>query len=606
MAVLTAVSVLLTLVPAPEPVRAAIRYFSAGGETGDISEYTANSLGECFTSPDGASSQPQAVTEQHHSGNWSCKFDLPNPSVQYGVKLDRWRTNAATGNTTFQSVGQALYYSAWYYIRAGFTQDLWANNMQWRQDIFSFYPTLFVGFRARNNVLQAYVYHPGCTTGAGVPCVDFPGYIRVGADYYQQNPKLIPRNQWFQIEARYYRAQTNGRLTVWQDGVQIFELTASNFNTSGSQATNSNNFQFEVNNCEDSARTGDQLLYVDDVKITDYQVGTGGTPTPTPTPTPIPTPTPTPTPTALPKVSTLTDNFDDNSLDTAKWSATQNTGYPLSETNSQIQVSNTTTDSGGGWLISVNNYDATASNLTVQLVDGGNCTNTSLNTWVDTRLQIDNSNNVQVSCNQNTLKAAHRVGGTFTMIASMAYNPLTMKWIRLREGGGATFYEYSLDRTTWTTLASEPNPISLTVVKVQLAGNAWPGPAGTVKVDNVNTLPSDTTPPSVPTSFSATAVSSTQINLSWAASMDNVNTGYLFKTGGTNWTPISYTSTEALMANAWYPKSANTTINLTSSEACQSQLRARLHLLMDRNELKCGCRDSACTQSYWQIQSFKR
>jgi hypothetical protein len=28
------------------------------------------------------------------------------------------------------------------------------------------------------------------------------------------------------------------------------------------------------------------------------------------------------------------------------------------------------------------------------------------------------------------------------------------------------------------------------------------------------------------------------------------NTGYLFKTGGTNWTPITYTSTETLISNA--------------------------------------------------------
>jgi hypothetical protein len=34
------------------------------------------------------------------------------------------------------------------------------------------------------------------------------------------------------------------------------------------------------------------------------------------------------------------------------------------------------------------------------------------------------------------------------------------------------------------------------------------------------------------------------------------NTGYLFKTGGTAWTPISYTSAESLIANAWYPKTA--------------------------------------------------
>jgi hypothetical protein len=44
------------------------------------------------------------------------------------------------------------------------------------------------------------------------------------------------------------------------------------------------------------------------------------------------------------------------------------------------------------------------------------------------------------------------------------------------------------------------------------------------------------------------------------------NTGYLFKTGGTNWTPFSYTSTESLVAGAWYPKSATATLSLTSTE----------------------------------------
>src|SRR6202041_3751875 len=43
----------------------------------------------------------------------------------------------------------------------------------------------------------------------------------------------------------------------------------------------------------------------------------------------------------------------------------------------------------------------------------------------------------------------------------------------------------------------------------------------------------DTTPPSVPTGLSATAVSSTQVNLSWTASPDNVGvTGYdVFRNG---------------------------------------------------------------------------
>jgi hypothetical protein len=47
------------------------------------------------------------------------------------------------------------------------------------------------------------------------------------------------------------------------------------------------------------------------------------------------------------------------------------------------------------------------------------------------------------------------------------------------------------------------------------------------------------------------------------------NQGYLFKTGGTNWNPIPYTSTESLIAGAWYPKTANTNITLTSTELSQ-------------------------------------
>jgi hypothetical protein len=44
------------------------------------------------------------------------------------------------------------------------------------------------------------------------------------------------------------------------------------------------------------------------------------------------------------------------------------------------------------------------------------------------------------------------------------------------------------------------------------------------------------------------------------------NTGYLFKTGGSAWTPVPYTSTEQLIANAWYPKTANATIAMTTAE----------------------------------------
>jgi hypothetical protein len=84
------------------------------------------------------------------------------------------------------------------------------------------------------------------------------------------------------------------------------------------------------------------------------------------------------------------------------------------------------------------------------------------------------------------------------------------------------------------------------------------------------------------------------------------NTGYLFKTGGTSWSPVPYTSTEALVAGAWYPKSATTNISLTQTELQNPSYVLGYVCSWTGSAWKCGCRDSACAQSYWQIQSFKK
>jgi hypothetical protein len=102
-------------------------------------------------------------------------------------------------------------------------------------------------------------------------------------------------------------------------------------------------------------------------------------------------------------------------------------------------------------------------------------------------------------------------------------------------------------------------------------------------------------------------VSSARVDLGKGDPLQYIyNQGYLFKTGGTAWSPVPYTSTEQLIANAWYPKTANTTISLTSTELSQPSYILTYLCTWIGSGWKCGCRDSACTQSYWQIQSFKR
>lgn len=51
---------------------------------------------------------------------------------------------------------------------------------------------------------------------------------------------------------------------------------------------------------------------------------------------------------------------------------------------------------------------------------------------------------------------------------------------------------------------------------------------------------------------------------------------------------------------------SSATIAMTSTELANRSYALAYLCTWTGSQWKCGCRDSACTQSYWQIQSFKR
>src|SRR5256885_1353725 len=75
---------------------------------------------------------------------------------------------------------------------------------------------------------------------------------------------------------------------------------------------------------------------------------------------------------------------------------------------------------------------------------------------------------------------------------------------------------------SWNTTTTGNGSHTLTAVARDLLGVQYTSDPVTVTVANSAPPPTDTTPPSVPTGLRASAVSSSQINLSWAASSDNV------------------------------------------------------------------------------------
>ncbi|MEK7201753.1 MAG: Ig-like domain-containing protein, partial [Patescibacteria group bacterium] len=112
---------------------------------------------------------------------------------------------------------------------------------------------------------------------------------------------------------------------------------------------------------------------------------------------------------------------------------------------------------------------------------------------------------------------------------------------------------------TWNTAATTNGSLTLTATARDAAGNQTTSTGVPVTVSNAT---SDTQAPSTPTNLQASAVSSSQINLSWTASTDNVGvTGYRVErcqgTSCTTFTQIAIPSTTSyndtgLTANTTY------------------------------------------------------
>ncbi len=222
--------------------------WSAGHETGNLSEWTADGNGGIYNSGTGVASVTTAVA---HSGTSAAKLTITNAdglNRSQAVRIFRTKESRS---------GNAYWYSTWYYFPQHYTPAQWWNIFQFksrnatRNDAFW---QLNVGNRPTG---EMYLY-----------LVNWPN-----SRNYSQSMTNIPVGRWFHVQVFYKQSvpngAANGRIIVYQDGVLLFDIP--NIVTSFADATESANWS--VNNYTDNINPSTATIYVDDAAISTTRLG---------------------------------------------------------------------------------------------------------------------------------------------------------------------------------------------------------------------------------------------------------------------------------------------------------------------------------------------
>ncbi|MDE2026702.1 MAG: hypothetical protein KGJ07_09520, partial [Patescibacteria group bacterium] len=162
-------------------------------------------------------------------------------------------------------------------------------------------------------------------------------------------------------------------------------------------------------------------------------------------------------------------------------------------TNLDLEISSAL---GGNYesLNSTATYDLTGSSIFIQVTSVGDQTITSWEVY-PIYLVADSNNKIFIRITGNSVQAIQVVANVTSNVGSSAtYSATTMKWFRIREASGTTYFEYAADPTgSWTTLASTSNPITITALTMEVLCGTWQAESKTTLAtfDNVNVTPGE-------------------------------------------------------------------------------------------------------------------
>lgn len=189
------------------------------------------------------------------------------------------------------------------------------------------------------------------------------------------------------------------------------------------------------------------------------------------------------------KIDTLTDNFNDNSINASLWNDDGAT-----ETGGQMSILAATGQGTYNGIASGVGYDLTDSSVFIQLVNAGD-TSLSFTTFIIEMYDTaDIYWAIEYGATDEIVAYKSPDSSTYTEIYRATYNSSVHKWFRIREASGTMYWDTSADGLNWTNRASSVTTGYTLTSLVAFFGVENPGSGSTsVVFDNFNVAPPATT-----------------------------------------------------------------------------------------------------------------
>jgi subtilisin family serine protease len=180
------------------------------------------------------------------------------------------------------------------------------------------------------------------------------------------------------------------------------------------------------------------------------------------------------------------DDFNDNSLSTARWQVLNSSSVTVAEQNQRLEMTLQPNTAAYNGVTSVKGFDFKDRTLTVEIPQA-----TSQAGWAETyfQLKLDNGNYFHMSVGAGSFVCDAWAGGVRDRTV-LTYNATNQRFWRFRHNGAAhtVSFETSPNGTTWTTLKTVAAGFPLDSLKVVMMAGAWGtgnGAPGTAVYDNL-------------------------------------------------------------------------------------------------------------------------